>query len=68
MLSYEDCVGLSELTPEEIAALACHLHVPEIVAVERGAQLCMTPQGRQLIRRLSGQVVAEDRACEGRSR
>ena len=34
VLSYEDCVGLSELTPEEIAAIASRLHVPEIVAVE----------------------------------
>jgi hypothetical protein len=67
MLSYDDCVGLSELTPEEVAAIASHLHVPEIVAVEMGACLSRTPEGRQLIQRLSGQAVAEDRARGPRS-
>ena len=59
MLSYADCVGLSELTPEEIAAIAGRLHVPEIVAVEMGACLCRTAKGKQLIRRLNGQAVEE---------
>jgi hypothetical protein len=67
MLSYEDCVGLSELTLEEVAAIASHLHVPEIVAVEMGARLCLTPEGRRLIRRLSGQAVEESRAERGLS-
>ena len=62
MLSYDDCVGLSELTPEEIAALARCLHVHEIVAAGMGACLCRTPEGRRLIRRLSGRAVEEDRA------
>jgi hypothetical protein len=52
MLSYEDCVGLSELTAEEIAAIAQHEHLPEIVALEMGACLCGTPEGRQRIRRM----------------
>jgi hypothetical protein len=54
MLSYDDCVGLSELTPEEIAAIACRLHVPEIVAVGMGACLSRTPEGGRLIRRQAG--------------
>jgi hypothetical protein len=62
MLSYDDCVGLSELTPEEIAAIACRLHVPEIVAVGMGACLCWTPEGGQLIWRMSGRAVEEGRA------
>ena len=36
MLSYSDCVGLSELTPEEIAVIAQHEHLPDIVALEIG--------------------------------
>jgi hypothetical protein len=59
MLSYDDCVGLSELTPEEIAAIACRLHVPEIAAVGMGACLCQTPEGGQLLRRMSGRAVEE---------
>ena len=62
MLRYEDCLGLSELTTEEISALAFHLHVPDIVAMEMGTSLCRTPEGRQLIRRLSGRPVEGARA------
>lgn len=61
MLSYDDCVGLSELTREEIAAIARHLNVPEIVAVQMGACLCQTPEGRHLIWRMSGRAVEEVR-------
>jgi hypothetical protein len=62
--------GLRSLTPREEAALvasaaqvaiACHLHVPEIVAVGMGACLCWTPEGGRLIRRMSGRVVEEGR-------
>lgn len=52
MLSYEDCVALSGLTPEEIAAIAQHEHLPEIVALEMGTCLCESPDGKQLIRRM----------------
>ena len=30
MLTYEDCVELSDLTEEEIEAVAQHEHLPEI--------------------------------------
>jgi hypothetical protein len=52
MLTYDDCVGLSELTPEEITAIARHEHVPEIVALEMGWSLCATSKGQELIRRM----------------
>jgi hypothetical protein len=44
VLSYEDCVGLSGLAPDEIAAIARHEHVPEIVAAEVGASLSGTEE------------------------
>jgi hypothetical protein len=50
MLTYNDCLGLSELTPEQVAALAKHEHLPEIVALEMGWSLSGTPGGRQRIR------------------
>jgi hypothetical protein len=52
MLTYDDCLGLSELTPEEIAVVARHEHLPEIVALEMGWYLCGTPLGKGLIRRM----------------
>lgn len=52
MLTYDDCVSFCVLASEEIAAIARHEHVPEIVALEMGAWLCETPEGRQVIRRM----------------
>ena len=51
MLGYDDCVGLSGLTREEIAAIARHKHLPEIVASEMGACLCGSPEGKRLVGR-----------------
>ena len=52
MLSYDDCVKLCGLTPEAVAAIARHEHLPEIVASGMGACLCRTPQGKRLIQRM----------------
>lgn len=45
MLTYEDCVALSGLTEDEIAALAEHEHCPDIVALELGSYLLRQPDG-----------------------
>jgi hypothetical protein len=45
MLTYEDCVGLAELTEDEIEAIAQHEHIPEIVAAELGNYLVHDPEG-----------------------
>jgi len=52
MLTYEDCVGLSDLTEEEIEAIAEHEHIPEIVAAELGSYLVHTDDGVPKIRRI----------------
>lgn len=49
MLTFEDCVGLCGLTAEEIAAIARHEHLPEIVALELGASLARTPRGKRAV-------------------
>ena len=36
MLTYQDCVGLCELSEAEIRAIAEHEHLPEVVALELG--------------------------------
>ena len=52
MLSLVDCEDMSELKPNEIAAIARYLHVPEIVAVEIGSDLCRTLEGRGRLERI----------------
>ncbi len=45
MLTIEDCIGLSELTPEEIEAIALHEHIPDMAAIELGFYLKHKPGG-----------------------
>ncbi len=52
MLTFEDCVALSGLTEEEIAAIAEHEHIPELAAAEMGNYLCRSPSGELRIKRM----------------
>jgi len=52
MLTYEDCVGLCDLTEEEVEAIAEHEHIPEIVAAELGCYLVHSDNGVPKIRRI----------------
>jgi hypothetical protein len=50
MLTIEDCIALSGLSPGEVAALAEHEHIPEIAAAEFGQYLVRTEDGRRQLR------------------
>ncbi|HYM32268.1 MAG TPA: hypothetical protein VEU47_13265 [Candidatus Cybelea sp.] len=50
MLSIEDCLALCELTEDEVAAIAEHRHLPDIVASELGFYLMHCPDGRLAIK------------------
>jgi len=52
MLTRDDCIALCDLTPEEVAAIAEHEHIPEIVAAELGNYLVHTPEGEARIERM----------------
>lgn len=52
MLTREDCLALCELTEGEVAAIAEHEHVPEVIAMELGQYLCHTPDGVARIERM----------------
>lgn len=62
MLTFEDCVALAELTEEEVAAIAAHEHVPEIIAAELGNYLVHDPHGVPRIRRIIVDDIAHARA------
>ena len=62
MLTFEDCIALSELTDEEIAAIAEHEHLPMIVAAEFGNYLIHSADGVPRIKRIiADDIVAADR-------
>ncbi len=63
MLTLEDCIALCELSPEEIAAIAEHEHIPDIVAAELGSYL-VHASGR--MPRIKAIIVDEILAAEKR--
>lgn len=52
MLTYEDCVELSDLTEEEVEAIAQHEHLPEMAALELGTYLVHSAEGVPMIKRI----------------
>ena len=68
MLTLQDCVELSELTEEEILAIAEHEHLPEMVAVELGNYLVHTASGEKRIRRMITDDMEDARAKGDRHR
>ena len=60
-VTLKDCIALSELTDEEIDAIAEHEHIPEIVAAELGNYLIHTPDGVPVLRRMIVDDIAEAR-------
>ena len=52
MLNYEDCLGLCDLTEDEVGAIAEHEHVPQMAALELGNYLIHSPEGVPHIKRI----------------
>ena len=50
MLTLEECLGLCDLTEDEVLAVAEHEHIPEIAAVELGNYLVHRPDGEACIK------------------
>lgn len=61
MLCLHDCLSLSDLTEEEILAIAEHEHIPEIAALEFGNFLLHTPTGEARIREMIEDDIVEAR-------
>ena len=56
MLTLQDCIALSDLTEEEVDAIAEHEHCPEIIAAELGNYLIHSPEGVPMLKR----IIADD--------
>lgn len=52
MLTYEDCLGMTDLTEEEVKAISEHEHCPEIIALELGHYMMRDTDGQPRIRRM----------------
>lgn len=61
MITIQDCLALSDLTEEEIDAIAEHEHLPEIVAAELGHYLTHRSGGIYHIQRMIRDDIAAAR-------
>lgn len=61
MLTYQDCVELSDLTEDEIDAIARHERLPEMAALEMGSYLVHTREGVPMIKRIILEDIEEAR-------
>ena len=61
MLTIEDCIGLSDLTEDEIRAIAEHEHIPEMAALELGNYLVQTASGEKRIKAMIADDIAQAR-------
>ncbi|MBI3373902.1 MAG: hypothetical protein HY017_19425 [Betaproteobacteria bacterium] len=68
MLTLEDCIALSELTEEEILAIASHESIPEIAAAELGNYLARSIDGEWMIKAMIRDDIAHACACANRER
>lgn len=68
MLTLEDCIGLCDLSEEEILAIAAHEHIPEMAAVELGNYLVMSPGGDLCIKAMIRDDIASAAAAGQRDR
>ena len=66
MLTLEDCIALSDLTEDEILAIAEHEHIPEMAAAELGNYLVHAPDGERYIKAIIRDDIAAAAACGNR--
>lgn len=62
MLRLDDCIALSELSEDEIAAIAEHEHIPAIAAAEMGSYLMQSADGQVRLKRIILDDIAAARA------
>jgi len=63
-LTFQDCIGLCDLSEAEVQAIADHEHIPAIAAVEPGDYLVKSPQGEQRVKVMLRDDIA-DAAARG---
>jgi hypothetical protein len=62
MLTLKDCIDLCDLSEAEVAAIAEHEHVPEIIAAEIGCKLVNSTAGRLVLKRYIRENLVHARA------
>ncbi|HMX17006.1 MAG TPA: hypothetical protein PK375_07750 [Rhodocyclaceae bacterium] len=61
-LTLQDCIDMSELSEDEVLAIAEHEGLPELVALEMGNYLIQEPGGSLRIKRMIEDDIRQARA------
>ncbi|MFV8836088.1 hypothetical protein [Aquisalimonas sp.] len=68
MLTIEDCIAMSDLTEDEVEAIAEHEHLPMMAALEMGWFLVQTPEGEERVRAMIADGIAAAEARDDHAR
>lgn len=63
MISMKDCLDYSDLTEDEVAAIAAHEHLPYPCAVELACCLAQSQEGAEVLRCLLKDAVCDAKSC-----
>ncbi len=63
MISIKDCIDYSDLTEDEVAAIAEHEHLPYACAAQLACCLAQSQDGTELLRCLLKNAVCDAEAC-----
>ncbi len=63
MISIKDCLDYSDLTEDEVAAIAEHEHLPYASAAQLACGLAQTDEGTELLRCLLKNAVCDAENC-----
>lgn len=64
MLSIKDCLDYSDLTEDEVAAIAEHEHLPFASAAQMACGLAQSDDGTELLRCLLRNAVCDAEHCD----
>ena len=63
MISIKDCIDYSDLTEDEVAAIAEHEHLPYACAAQMACCLAQSQEGTELLRCLLKNAVCDAATC-----
>jgi hypothetical protein len=58
-LTFEDCLGLADITEAEALAIAAHQGIPPMAAVQLGDYLMKTPEGELCLKTILREDIAD---------
>lgn len=68
MLTFKDCIDVTDLTPDEVDAIIAHEHLPALAALAKGASFLEHPWGEPALRQIALDNLVRCRTAERQRR